>query len=52
MSTPKAPYYYKDSGDTYHWETSCSLNNYPDARWTKGNERPAGKEQCNQCKAK
>jgi len=25
MSTPKAPYFYKESGsDAYHWETSCS----------------------------
>lgn len=30
MSTPSAPYYYKDEPNTaYHWETSCSNNNYP-----------------------
>ena len=40
MSKPNAPYYYKEGKDTYHWEKSCSNNNYP------------GKEQCNQCKSK
>jgi len=29
MSTPSAPYYYKEGSDTCHWETSCSKNNYP-----------------------
>ena len=55
MSTPSAPYYYKETGsDTYHWETSCSNNHYSssDSNWVKTNVKPTGKEQCNQCKAK
>jgi len=52
MSTPKAPYYTKAGSDTYHWETSCSNNHYPAAGWNKTNIKPAGKEQCNQCKVK
>lgn len=53
MSTPKAPYYYKESGsDTYHWETSCSNNNYPEDGWVKKDTKPDKKEQCNQCKTK
>jgi hypothetical protein len=51
MSTPKAPYYYKTGHDTYHWETKCSKNHYPDKDWKKVNEKPAG-EQCNECKSK
>ncbi|NUE65875.1 hypothetical protein [Snodgrassella sp. ESL0253] len=51
MSEPSAPYYHKKSGDTYHWETSCSKNHYPDAGWEKVNEKPR-KEQCDECKAK
>lgn len=53
MSTPKAPYYYKKGKDTYHWETSCSKNNYSisDSEWVKTNTKPS-KEQCNECKAK
>lgn len=51
MSTPKAPYYYKKDKDTYHWETSCSNNNYPESGWVKTNDKP-DKEQCNQCKSK
>lgn len=43
MSAPKAPYYIKDSSDTYHWETSCSNNNYPSTGWKKTNEKPSGK---------
>lgn len=52
MSTPSGPYYYKDGSDTYHWETSCSNNQYPASGWHKSDTKPAGKEQCNQCKAK
>ncbi len=52
MSNPKAPYYHKKGNDTYHWETSCSKNHYPAQGWEKTNTRPAGKEQCNECKAK
>lgn len=54
MSTPKAPYYYNKKSDTYHWETSCSNNNYTSssADWVKTSDKPSGKEQCNQCKAK
>lgn len=52
MSTPKAPYYYKEGGDTYHWEISCSNNHYPGEGWKKSYEKPSGKEQCNECKSK
>ncbi|WP_158555175.1 hypothetical protein [Fulvimarina endophytica] len=52
MSSPSAPYYYKTSGDTYHWETSCHLNNYPSSGWQKSQDRPSGREQCNVCKSK
>ena len=53
MSTPSTPYYYKEHGaDTYHWELSCTLNQYPAAGWKKSEVPPAGREQCNQCKAK
>ena len=52
MSKPKAPYYYKEGNDTYHWETSCSKNQYPAPGWKKTNEQPTSKEQCNECKAK
>lgn len=52
MSSPKAPYYYKKGTDTYHWETKCSKNHYPDADWVKTDEKPASKEQCNECKGK
>ncbi|MGF1803726.1 hypothetical protein L4C31_00515 [Aliivibrio sifiae] len=51
MSTPTAPYYHKKSSDTYHWETSCAQNNYPNDGWEKTNTKP-NKEQCDQCKAK
>ena len=58
MSKPKAPYYTKDTSDTYHWETSCSNNHYthdntkPSNGWEKTNTKPSGKEQCDQCKSK
>lgn len=53
MSTPRAPYYYKqDSSDAYHWELSCHLNKYPAEGWVKSETPPAGREQCNTCKAK
>ena len=52
MSIPSSPYYYKDGSDTYHWERSCHLNNYPDLGWHKSDNRPAGREQCNTCKSK
>lgn len=54
MSTPSAPYYYKKSGDTYHWETSCSKNHYSSSNsdWVKTNTKPSGREQCNECKSK
>ncbi len=52
MSTPSAPYYYKVGIDRYHWEKSCDKNNYPDPGWKKTDSKPAGKEQCNECKAK
>jgi hypothetical protein len=51
MSTPSAPYYYKEGSDTYHWETSCSKNHYPAPGWKKTNSQPS-KEQCNECKSK
>ena len=52
MSTPKAPYYYKEGSDTYHWETSCSKNHYKDKGWVKTYTKPSSKEQCNECKSK
>jgi len=52
MSEPEAPYYYKVGRDTYHWETSCTKNNYPAPGWKKTNTKPSGKEQCNECKSK
>ncbi len=52
MSNPSAPYYHKKGKDTYHWERNCSKNHYPEAGWEKTNTPPAGKEQCNECKAK
>ncbi len=52
MSQPKAPYYYKRSSDTYHWETSCSKNHHRDPDWVKTHDKPSGREQCNECKAK
>jgi len=52
MSKPEAPYYYKVGRDTYHWETSCTKNNYPDSGWKKTHTKPSGKEQCNECKSK
>lgn len=51
MSKPSAPYYHKPSSDTYHWEKSCSQNNYPAAGWEKTTTKP-NKEQCNQCQSK
>lgn len=54
MSQPKPYYYYKEKGsDTYHWETSCSQNQYGKAAgWNRSMTAPSGREQCNQCKAK
>ena len=53
MSTPSAPYYYKESGsDAYHWEKSCHKNKHPAAGWKKTNTQPSGREQCNTCKGK
>ncbi len=52
MSIPIAPYYHKSSSDTYHWEKSCSNNNYPEEGWKKTNDKLSGKEQCDQCKSK
>jgi len=53
VSTPHGPYYYIEHGnDCYHWETSCSKNQYPASGWVKNNTPPAGREQCNDCKAK
>jgi hypothetical protein len=52
MSKPSPPYYYKEDSDTYHWETSCRKNHYPDPGWKKSNTKPAGREQCNECKSK
>jgi len=52
MSTPSAPYYYKESSDTYHWETSCDKNHYPADGWEKTWVKPSDKEQCNECKSK
>ena len=50
MSTPTAPYYYKEEGsDAYHWETSCAKNHYPDKGWTKSWIKPS-REECNECK--
>lgn len=52
MLIPKGPYYYKESSDTYHWETSCSKNSYPANGWKKVSVKPTGREQCNECKGK
>lgn len=52
MSRPSAPYYHKEDSDTYHWESSCSRNNYPGPGWKKTDTPPPGKEQCNECKGK
>jgi len=52
MSKPSSPYYHKNDSDTYHWETSCHLNNYPAKGWEKTDTKPSGKEQCDQCKQK
>lgn len=54
MSKPKAPYYYKKTSDTFHWEITCSKNHYSsnDPEWVKTETRPAGREECNECKAK
>ena len=54
MSNPKAPYYYKKTNDTYHWELSCSKNNYSTSNsdWVRTTTKPSGKEQCNECKSK
>ena len=52
MSKPKAPYYYKDDSDTYHWDMKCSKNYYPNDGWKKTQTQPSGKEQCNECKKK
>lgn len=48
------PYYYNKNSDTYHWETSCSKNDYSasDPNWVKTSSVPTGKEQCNECKSK
>jgi hypothetical protein len=51
MSQPSSPYYHKEDSDTYHWETSCSLNNYPGDGWERTYSRPS-KEQCEECKSK
>ncbi|HWR82761.1 MAG TPA: hypothetical protein VN285_05635 [Candidatus Deferrimicrobium sp.] len=55
MSKAKPPYYFKDDPtvDNYHWETSCSKNNYPAPGWKKSDTLPSGKnDQCNECKSK
>ncbi|WP_165874523.1 hypothetical protein [Pectinatus cerevisiiphilus] len=54
MSTPKSPYYYKKDSDTYHWEISCSKNNYSPSNpdWVKTTTRPSSREECDECKAK
>lgn len=53
MSKPSPLYYYKEKGaDTYHWEKSCSRNNYPAAGWVAKQSAPTGREQCNECKSK
>lgn len=52
MSKPSSPYYLKDGRDTYHWESSCSKNHYPDTGWSKVYIQPSSKEQCNECKSK
>ncbi len=51
MSTPSPPYYYREDKDTYHWESSCSKNDYPGSGWERVSTKPSGKEQCNECKA-
>lgn len=55
MSESKAPYYYDKESDTYHWELSCSKNHYGEKgseNWVKTFTEPAGREKCNECKAK
>ncbi len=45
MSDPRPPYYFKTTGVTYHWETECSENNYPDTDWQKNSFQPFGRKQ-------
>jgi hypothetical protein len=54
ISKPSPPYYYKKESDTYHWESSCSKNNFSvlDENWERTWSKPSGKEQCNECKGK
>ena len=55
MSKQKSPYYFKEdkAKDTFHWETSCSKNHYPNPGWKKSNTKPYEKtDACNECKAK
>lgn len=45
-------YYWKiKDEDEYHWHADCHVNHYPAEGWTKGDKYPAGREQCDHCKA-
>jgi len=52
MSDPRPPYYFKTTGVTYHWETECSENDYPETDWQKNSFQPYGRKQCEECKQK
>jgi hypothetical protein len=52
MSDQRPPYYFKTTGVTYHWETECSENDYPDTDWQKNSFQPHGRKQCEECKQK
>ena len=52
MSNPSPPYYFQSSGVTYHWETECSKNKYPDSDWQKDSFQPMARKQCEECKEK
>ncbi len=52
MSDQRPPYYFKTTGVTYHWETECSENDYPDTDWQKNSFQPYGRKQCEECEQK
>ena len=51
MSEPKAPYYARMGRNDFHWETSCSRNEYPDRGWVKMDFEP-NRIPCEECKGK
>lgn len=52
MTSPSGPYYYEKGGKTYHWESSCSKNKYPNLNWLMTWARPVNKEECSECRSK